>query len=160
MNCRTGAPGSRLPCQASFIHLPRLPPLGGWYCAAEDSDIVKALLLLAHGSRDPLWPKAVEAVAQNVQASMAAGTVLCAYIEHTQPNFADAVASMFAAGHRRIEVLPVFIGAGRHVREDVQSLVQQALAQHPGLVLAVRPFLGDDPRFTDLVARMALDTLA
>ncbi|MEN9538900.1 MAG: hypothetical protein RLZZ126_1135 [Pseudomonadota bacterium] len=118
------------------------------------------IVLLAHGSRDPLWKQPVEAVAAALAQHRPDAVAGCAYIEHSSPSFEEFSDIQCANGATEFIVFPLFIGAGRHVREDVQALVQAARAKHPGARFEVRPFLGDEPSFTAMAVRWAAGTPA
>ncbi len=118
---------------------------GGW-----------AIVLLAHGSRDPLWHAPIRAVADRIQARSNGGTVVCAYLEWTSPDLPTAVQQLVDAGHRQVRLLPLFLGMGKHAREDLPGLVAELRKQHPQLILEVLPSAGEHPLLLDLLADMAL----
>jgi len=45
----------------------------------------RGIILLAHGSRDPLWRAPIEAVAERIRTSAPGTPVLCAYLELCAP---------------------------------------------------------------------------
>jgi sirohydrochlorin cobaltochelatase len=115
----------------------------------------KAIILFAHGSRDPLWRLPVESVAARLRAQQADVPVRCAYLELTAPDLASAVAELVNQGANQVTVVPMFLGAGRHAREDLPALVQQLRAAYPGVAFELQPAVGEDPRVLDLLARIA-----
>jgi sirohydrochlorin cobaltochelatase len=54
-------------------------------------------------------------------------------------------------------VVPMFLGTGRHAREDLPPLVEQLRAGHPGVVFVLQKPVGEDGRVLDLIARIALE---
>jgi sirohydrochlorin cobaltochelatase len=116
----------------------------------------RAILLLAHGSRDPLWRAPIEAVAAQIRASEPGTPVRCAYLELCAPTLAEAVADVIAAGARAVRVFPLFFGVGKHVREDLPLLVAQIQASHPGIAIELLPTAGEYPELTALMAGIAL----
>ncbi len=117
---------------------------------------VHAIVLFAHGSRDPLWSRPIEAVAQQMQAIEPQCVVRCAYLELTQPDLASVVAELVGMGIARISVIPMFLGMGRHARQDLPELVSQLALQYPELKIEQRTAIGEDPQVIDLLARNAL----
>jgi sirohydrochlorin cobaltochelatase len=115
------------------------------------------IVLLAHGSRDPLWRTPVEAVATRVRALEPQAVVCCAYLELAEPDLATAVDELAGAGASTLRVVPLFFGAGKHLRDDLPLLLRSLRLTHPGLVFEVLPALGDDPRLLDLIARNAVE---
>ena len=119
------------------------------------------IILFAHGSRDPLWRAPMEAVRQQIEAQSAAATVRCAYLELCAPSLPDAVQELLAEGSSHIThithitVVPMFLGTGKHAREDLPVLVQALRSAHPGVQFHVQPAIGEDPRMTALMADIA-----
>jgi sirohydrochlorin cobaltochelatase len=124
-----------------------LPPL---------SSSTSGIVLFAHGSRDPLWHKPMEAVAAQIRTSSPQAKVVCAYLELSTPDLADATRTLLAAGIQIIVIVPMFLGVGRHAREDLPQLVDALRQQHPDVVFALRPAVGEDPRLVQLLAEIAL----
>ena len=116
----------------------------------------RAIILLAHGSRDPLWRAPIEAVAAQIRASAPGTPVRCAYLELCAPTLAEAAADVIAAGARAVRVFPLFFGVGKHVREDLPLLVAQIQASHPGITVELLPTAGEYPELTTLMAGIAL----
>ncbi len=118
-----------------------------------------AIILFAHGSRDPLWRRPIEAVAARI-AERAPGVRVCsAYLELTQPDLPAAAAALVAQGATTIAVIPMFLGVGKHAREDLPVLLAQLRATHPGVGFTLAPTVGEDPRLIDQLAQIALAPL-
>ena len=117
-----------------------------------------AILIFAHGSRDPLWRAPVEAVAAAVRAQAPDTHVSCAYLELCQPELPEAAAQAIAAGATEVRVLPLFFGMGKHAREDLPLLMVQLRQAHPQIGFRLLPTAGEQPRLTALLAELALQT--
>jgi sirohydrochlorin cobaltochelatase len=113
---------------------------------------MKGIVLLAHGSRDPQWTVSFEQVRAAVERRLPQCATALAYLEQSVPDFATAVDQLVARGATLIEVVPLFLGAGGHVRNDVPQLVERAMAQHTQVRFLLKPFVGD--------ARAVLDAIA
>lgn len=116
----------------------------------------RAVVVFAHGSRDPLWREPVEAVAKRIRALDPTLGVACAYLELTEPDLIRAAEQLIAQGARHIAILPLFIGVGRHAREDLPALLAQLRAAHPQVGFELRPTVGEDAAMVDAMARLAL----
>ncbi len=119
-----------------------------------------AILIFAHGSRDPLWRAPVEAVAAAVRAQAPDTHVACAYLELCTPELPEAAAQAIAAGATEVRVLPLFFGMGKHAREDLPQLMEQLRQDHPSVSFRLLPTAGEQPRLTALLAQLALETEA
>ena len=118
------------------------------------------VILFAHGSRDPLWHRPVEAVAARMRSLAPHVPVRCAYLELSTPALPQAAAELVAAGATAVRIVPMFLGTGRHAREDLPALVAQLHADHPATVFELPPAVGEDPRVIELLASMALEPRA
>jgi len=112
-------------------------------------------VLIAHGSRDALWRSPIEAVRARVQALLPHCMVRCAYLELCPPDVAQVVAELVTSAATRITLLPLFLGAGRHVREDLPRQVQALAVAYPHVQLHLCPPVGEDERLIALLAHMA-----
>jgi sirohydrochlorin cobaltochelatase len=117
----------------------------------------KAIVLLGHGSRDPLWRRPMEAVADRLTRGHPGLAVRCAYLELEQPDLAQAAAQLVAAGARQVTVVPMFLGTGKHGREDLPRLVEALQRAQPAIRINLQRPVGEDPRVLDLIAQIALE---
>ncbi len=115
-----------------------------------------AIVLFAHGSRDPLWRAPIEAVAQRIRALAPHATVACAYLEYTEPTLDAAVAQLAAGGATAITVWPMFLGTGRHAREDLPRLVDALQEQYPAIAFSLQPAIAEHPEVLQAMAFAAL----
>ncbi|KAF1049592.1 sirohydrochlorin chelatase [Xylophilus sp.] len=115
----------------------------------------QGIVLFGHGSRDPAWAAPFEAVRARIAADVPEAAVRCAYLELTAPSLPAAVADLAASGVGRLRIVPLFLGMGRHAREDLPALVDGLRAAHPGLAIEVAPAVGEDPRVIALLAEVA-----
>ena len=115
-------------------------------------------VLFAHGSRDPTWRAPIEAVAERMRHLSPGARVACAYLEFTAPDLPAAVQSLLDEGATHITVWPMFLGAGRHAREDLPRLLDALRARHPDVPMRLQPAIAEDPQVLDAMARSALNT--
>ena len=117
------------------------------------------LLLFAHGARDPRWAQPFEAVAEHVRAARSGTPVRLAYLEFMTPGLVEAGAELVAQGCQRIEVMPLFLGAGGHVRKDLPVLMDALRQAHPGVRFGLHPAVGEVDSVVQAMAVAALATL-
>ncbi len=122
----------------------------------QDSAPQRGLILFAHGSRDPQWRAPMEAVAARAAGLDPQARVACAYLELMEPDLPTCAAGMAAQGLNDITIVPMFLGVGRHAREDLPELVHALRQQHPQIRFDLRPAVGEDERVVDMLARIAL----
>jgi sirohydrochlorin cobaltochelatase len=114
------------------------------------------LILFAHGSRDATWAAPFEAVAARLRSRQPASHVVLAYLELMQPDLPTAAASLAQAGCTRVDIVPMFLGAGGHVRRDLPALVQQLRDRHRGTEWALHAPIGEHPDVIEAMAAAAL----
>lgn len=118
----------------------------------------RGIILFAHGSRDPLWRKPMEAVADHARQLDPMAQVQCAYLELMEPDLPACAVGMAQAGVQSITVVPMFLGVGKHAREDLPLLIQTLQASHPHIAFRLQPAIGEDQRVVELMAKIALAT--
>jgi sirohydrochlorin cobaltochelatase len=114
------------------------------------------LLLFAHGARDERWALPFEQVANAVRAARPTVAVRLAFLELMAPDIRAAAAELAAAGCNHVDVLPLFLGAGGHVRKDLPPLLDDLRARHPGVAFALHPAVGEAPALIAALAEIAL----
>jgi sirohydrochlorin cobaltochelatase len=117
--------------------------------------VVTAVVLFAHGSRDPLWRRPIDAVAEEIRQQQPRMAVRCAFLELTAPDLPTVVEALVAEGHSVIRIVPMFLGVGRHGREDLPQLVSQLAQRYPTLTLQLRPAVGEMAELIRCLARLA-----
>ncbi|CAN5496967.1 CbiX/SirB N-terminal domain-containing protein [soil metagenome] len=116
-----------------------------------------AIILFAHGSRDPLWRRPLEAVAERIRAQAPETRVVCAYLELTEPGLVAAATALVAEGINAIRIVPMFLGVGKHAREDLPVLFTGLQSAHPGVAFSLQGAVGEDDRLVNLLAHIALN---
>jgi sirohydrochlorin cobaltochelatase len=105
----------------------------------------RAIVLFAHGSSDPTWAQPFERIRERLQSQLPGVTVTLAYLERMSPSLEDAVASL--RGVDTIQVAPLFLGVGGHMRNDFPQLVAAARAR-TSAAIEVLPTLGESAEMT------------
>jgi sirohydrochlorin cobaltochelatase len=121
---------------------------------------MQGLLLFAHGARDPRWALPFLDVKQRVQTTAPSIPVELAFLEFMTPNLIDAGASLAQAGCTTVDVLPLFLGAGGHVRKDLPELMDQLKRQHPAVQWQLRAAIGEISSVVQAMADAALSGMS
>ena len=118
------------------------------------------MVLFAHGARDARWAAPFEAVATAVRAAEPSRAVVIAFLEMMRPDLAEAVDGLAAGGAARIDIVPLFLGTGGHLRKDMPPLVDAARSRHPAVDIRLHPAIGEDAAVTQAMAAAALSMAA
>jgi sirohydrochlorin cobaltochelatase len=121
----------------------------------QSSATPQGLLLFAHGAREPAWSAPFEAVLARVQAQRPDARVVLAFLDLMRPDLAEAAARLAEHGCRRIDVVPLFLGTGGHVRHDLPRHVQALRLQYPDIDWLLHDPIGEHPDVIDAIARAA-----
>ncbi|WP_348651090.1 CbiX/SirB N-terminal domain-containing protein [Micromonospora sp. WMMD812] len=100
------------------------------------------VVLVAHGSRDPRAAAATGALARAVSAARPGTPVSASWLDHTDPDPAEALRALADAGHPRAVLVPVLLTAAYHRRVDIPAAVAAARASAPSLSVRVTDVLG------------------
>lgn len=103
----------------------------------------RGLLLLAHGARDPQWSRPFEQVAAQLAARPGAPSVQLCFLEFMTPGLVQGGQMLAAQGCQHIDVVPMFLGVGGHVRKDVPVLLAQLQEALPDATLQLKPAIGE-----------------
>ena len=64
---------------------------------------------------------------------------------------------MIGSGVENITILPLFLGVGKHAREDLPALVEALRNRHPEVDFSLKAAVGEHPRLIQLLAEIALE---
>jgi sirohydrochlorin cobaltochelatase len=109
----------------------------------------EGLVLFAHGSRDPAWARPFERIAAVVREKLPATAVGLAFLEHG-PSLEEVVAALVGKGAGSIRVVPVFLGQGGHIRDDLPRLV--SAAARSGVRIHLDEPIGEQPPVVEAIA--------
>jgi sirohydrochlorin cobaltochelatase len=119
----------------------------------------QGLILFAHGARDPRWAQPFEQVAARVRALRPGLAVSLAYLELMSPGLHDAGRALAEAGCDSVTVLPLFLGAGGHVRKDLPAQLEQLRQAHPAVQWRLEPAAGESERLVEALAMIAAESI-
>ncbi len=117
------------------------------------------LVLFAHGARDPRWAEPFERLRHKVAALQPDAPVTLAYLELMTPDLPTACAALVAQGATKIRIVPIFLGQGGHVRQDLPALAAQVQALHPDVPIELAIAIGDDDAVLDRIAAVCIGGL-
>ncbi len=113
---------------------------------------VAGLILLAHGSRDARWAEPFERLRERVARAIPDARPTLAYLELMSPDLAASAAALCNEGCRAVVVVPVFLGQGGHVHDDLPRLVESVAARHPESEFRLADVAGEDAAVLDAIA--------
>ena len=115
-----------------------------------------ALVLLAHGSRDPEWARPLRTLRERLAQRLAGTPVELAFLEQMRPDLAEVIGSLGARGVERVTVLPLFMAQGTHLREELPRIVARACEHNPGVLVRTAPAAGEAESVLEALAGWAI----
>jgi sirohydrochlorin cobaltochelatase len=111
-----------------------------------------AVVLFAHGARDPEWARPFERIRALVSQVLPETQVELAFLERMAPSLQLAISRVVASGAQHATVVPLFLASGGHIKEDLAAMITQLQRSYPTLRLDVTPPIGEND---ELVAAIA-----
>lgn len=111
----------------------------------------EAIVLFAHGARDPDWAAPFLEIQRQLQAARPDLQVRLAFQDFMPPSLEAAVTQSEAEGAGRVILVPLFMAQGGHLKQDLPLLVGKIRAQHPRIELRVMPAIGDAPEILQAI---------
>ncbi|HTR60015.1 MAG TPA: CbiX/SirB N-terminal domain-containing protein [Casimicrobiaceae bacterium] len=127
--------------------------------AAGTKEGSKALILFAHGARDPGWAQPFERLAARVRVAAPGREVRLAFLELMSPDLAHAASDLVAGGAKSISVVPIFLGQGGHIRRDLPSLIEELRTRHPDVKIKCASPAGEEESVLEAMARYCVAQL-
>jgi sirohydrochlorin cobaltochelatase len=112
-----------------------------------------AIVLFAHGARDPDWARPFRQLVAELGERLPGERIVLAFLELMQPSLPDCAAALYADGVRELRVVPVFLGMGGHLREDLPTIVEGIRMKHADLAITVEPPIGEQPTVIAAIAQ-------
>ena len=110
------------------------------------------IIIVDHGSKVAAANERLERLCEGYAKTRAPKhwVVRPAHMELASPSIGEAFDALVAAGCATIVCHPFFLSQGRHVREDVPALLDEAASRH-NVPYSLTPPLGEAPALLDLV---------
>jgi sirohydrochlorin ferrochelatase len=117
-----------------------------------------ALLLIAHGSRQPEANADLVYVVEQLRRR-GRKVVEASYLELANPNIDEGGARCVIAGAKCVVLLPYFLSAGVHVLRDLTAARDRLAARFPGVEFRLAEPLGRHPLLLDVVTDRAREAV-
>jgi sirohydrochlorin cobaltochelatase len=103
-----------------------------------------ALILFAHGARDPEWAAPLRRVQAAIRQQADGIPVELAFLEFMAPTLAECAATLVAVGATNILVVPMFIAQGGHLKRDVPEMLARLRSTHPEARFSLAGAIGEN----------------
>ncbi len=119
----------------------------------------QALVLFAHGARDPRWAQPFEKLQAIAQQRLEGVQVELAFLELMEPRLPETIDRLADDGCLSIRVVPVFLGQGGHVLRDLPPMIEELRLRHPQVQISVADAVGENPEVLQAIAAYCVGSL-
>ncbi len=115
-----------------------------------------ALILFAHGARDPEWASPLRRVQAAIRQRGSDVAVELAFLEFIPPSLHDCAAALVAGGATNIVVMPMFIAQSGHLKRDVPEMLERLRSTWPEVRFSLGGAIGENEIVVQAMATAAL----
>jgi sirohydrochlorin ferrochelatase len=116
-----------------------------------------ALLLIAHGSREPPANADLVRLADDLRVTGQYVAVVASFLELAEPDIDAGAATCVESGAGRVVLVPYFLSAGVHVRRDLAAARERLAERFAGVEFRLAEPLGPHRLLTEIVMQRAHD---
>jgi sirohydrochlorin cobaltochelatase len=116
-----------------------------------------ALILFAHGARDPEWANPMRRVQSVVREQVAGVPVELAFLEFMTPTLPECAAQLVAQGADKVVILPMFIARGGHLKKEVPEMLAVLRCTYPNVEFSLGGAIGEHDTVVQAMASAALE---
>ena len=120
------------------------------------SQPVTADILLAHGSKDPIWRKSFEDLIEKSRKTSPKKIFCLCYLELCRPSLSETIKDLADSNYKisTIDIHPIFLSAGVHFNEDIQTIVSDLKAIYPHLKFKINGVLGNNSIVSNVILKV------
>lgn len=115
-----------------------------------------ALILFAHGARDPEWATPMRRVQAAIRQQQPEIWAELAFLEFMSPNLPECIASLIDGGAQKIIIMPMFIAQGGHLKRDVPEMLEVLRSTYPNIEFLLSAAIGTNGMVVQAMANAAL----
>jgi sirohydrochlorin cobaltochelatase len=119
----------------------------------------RALVLMAHGSRNTTSNREVEELTTEVAKSLPV-MVTHAFLDVLPPALPETIDRLVRENIKHIDILPLFLNSGNHVQKDIPLMVQEARKKYGAVHINLLKHIGSHPGYLKLVMEVSKHTEA
>lgn len=118
-----------------------------------------ALILFAHGARDPEWANPMRRVQAAIRLRMTSVPVELAFLEFMSPTLPERAAELIAQGADKIVVMPMFVARGGHLKKETPEMLEVLRSTYPNVEFSLGNAIGEYELVVQAMATAALAVL-
>ncbi|MDX6279500.1 MAG: hypothetical protein QOH03_571 [Kribbellaceae bacterium] len=112
-----------------------------------------ALVVLAHGSRDPRSAATVHSLVACLREMRDDLRIEASFLDHCPPTPYQVIGKLAAEGVEEVVVLPLLLSTAFHARTDIPAVIDESRSRFPDLRIIASDVLGYDDTLLDVLDR-------
>lgn len=116
-----------------------------------------ALILFAHGARDPEWANPMRRVQVAVRQRVPDVPIELAFLEFMTPTLPECALQLIEQGARKIVVMPMFIARGGHLKKETPEMLAVLRSTYPDVEFSLGGAIGENEIVVQAMATAALE---
>lgn len=112
---------------------------------------MKAVLVLAHGSRNKETEKVLSWIIEGVKNKTHIDLIEGAFLQFSEKDLEQGILALKEKGADDISVIPYFLFEGVHITEDIPEEIGKITEKYPELSIQLGNILGEDTRLVDIL---------
>lgn len=116
-----------------------------------------AIILFAHGARDPQWAQPFEKIRARMQQQLPQTEITLAFLELMQPGLADTVKNLAQKNFSHVTLIPLFMAQGGHLKKDLPLMLDDIRRDNTSVNISVTPPIGESEDILTLIAKWAVE---
>jgi sirohydrochlorin cobaltochelatase len=114
-------------------------------------EIMEAILLVGHGSRDPEGNEELLRFADSVREKSPEFVIETCFLEFATPNIAQGITNCVEQGARRVVLVPIILFAAGHAKIHIPVEIDQAKKRYPDVEFAYGRPIGIHQKVLDIL---------
>ncbi|MCL1803605.1 MAG: CbiX/SirB N-terminal domain-containing protein [Eubacteriaceae bacterium] len=122
----------------------------------------KAIVILAHGSREDRTVDTLHSIVSQVREQLASEVdafVEEAFMQFRSESLKYRLDSLVERGYEDIAIIPYFLFDGVHIKEDIPAEIAEFESNNPNVKIKLGKTLGTDSRMASIVTDRILEIL-
>lgn len=115
-----------------------------------------ALILFAHGARDPEWANPMRRVQAAIRQRVSDIQVELAFLEFMTPTLPECATALVAGGATKVVVMPMFIARGGHLKNETPVMMETLRSTYPEVEFLLGGAIGENEIVVQAMADAAL----
>ncbi|MEH7119962.1 sirohydrochlorin chelatase [Neobacillus vireti] len=120
---------------------------------------MKAVLYIGHGTRSKKGADEARAFIARVSQRVDVPIQIISFLELTDPSIEEGFRQCVERGATEITVVPLFLLAAGHIKQDIPEVLAAVRAQYPDVSIKVKDPFGVQGKILDAVAELVRETV-